>query len=375
MPRGLTQIKVESLVQKGEGLGHTRDGKVVFVSGALGGETVLARITEQKRDFSRAVAEQILKPSPDRVVPVCPYYGICGGCDLMHLSAPAQIREKQRIVTDTLLRFRAIDPDGGTVIEPPATGSELGYRTRVRLRIAKAGDNLRAGFSGRSSNDFVPVEHCPVLDPQLDALLRQPESLLPFARDGQVPVCLGDEGPLLGDGTGHVTILGRRLPLSNGSFFQSNLSLLPEMIEYVVSNVTGVKVMDLYSGIGVFSAFVEDRFETLAVERDRRCLNLARSHLKRTRFFTDSVEDFSLPSGYDTVIVDPPRVGLDPKVPAMLARSGARKIIYVSCDSVTMARDVSRLRSLGYRLGKVRLFDFYPQTHHVETVVLMLKCN
>lgn len=371
MPPGLTQIKVESLVQKGEGLGHTRDGKVVFVSGALGGETVLARITEQKRDFSRAVVEQILKPSPDRVEPVCPYYGICGGCDLMHLSAQAQIREKQRIVTETLVRFRAIDPDGGTVIEPPVTGAELGYRTRVRLRLEKTDGGLKAGFSGRNSNDFVAIDHCPVLDPALDALLGEPERLLPYVRDGEVPVCMGDDGPLLGDGTGHVTIRGRRLPLSNGSFFQSNLSLLPEMIEHVVANVTGPRVMDLYSGIGVFSAFVEDRFETLAVERDRRCLSLAKSHLKKTRFFTDSVEDFNLPSGYDTIIVDPPRVGLDPKVPAMLARSGAKKIIYVSCDSVTMARDCRRLRELGYSLSSLRLFEFYPQTSHVETVVLM----
>jgi 23S rRNA (uracil1939-C5)-methyltransferase len=159
-------------------------------------------------------------------------------------------------------------------------------------------------------------------------------------------------------------------------FFQSNLGLLPSMIDYVVSLVQGPSVMDLYSGVGTFSAYLEDRFDVTAVEINKHCLSLAKKHLKKTSFFTSPVERWNpKTSRVDTVIVDPPRVGLDKAVPQMIASWNPSRIVYVSCYAPTLHRDAKRLEELGYRLESVKMFDFYPQTPHLECVVLMSRCK
>ena len=143
--------------------------------------------------------------------------------------------------------------------------------------------------------------------------------------------------------------------MSNRVFFQSNLILLPQLIDYVVSLTEGPGVMDLYSGVGTFSAYLEDRFEVTAVEINKFCLSLAKSHLKNTRFFTSPVEKWNpKEKKVDTVIVDPPRVGLDKKVPDMIASWNPRCIVYVSCYPPTMHRDVQRLSQLGYKAESLK---------------------
>ena len=175
---------------------------------------------------------------------------------------------------------------------------------------------------------------------------------------------------------GWFTLGDRWLPVTTDVFFQSNLILLPSLVDYVVSQVRGPSVMDLYSGVGTFSAFLEDKYDVTAVEINKHCLSLARKHLKNTSFFTSPVEKWNPKvSSVDTVIVDPPRVGLDKAVPQMIASWKPSRIIYVSCYAPTLHRDVKRLEELGYRAESLRMFDFYASTPHVETVVLMSKCN
>lgn len=373
------QVRIEDLVQRGEGLGRGPDGRLVFVSGALPGELAEVSVTKDRKDFLMGKAVGITDPSPDRVQPVCRFYGTCGGCNLMHLSYEAQVKAKCKVFLDTLRKFRLLEDNPLFRLEAPVTGKPLGYRTRVRFALQEG----RAGFLGAESRRFVPIDHCPVLDERIDSVLADPQGLMTARgsmsarglRRGSDPevqqagVCLCDDGPLLGEHQrGSVTILGRSIPLANDVFFQSNLSLLPEMISYVVSNVKGKRVMDLYSGIGLFSAFLEDNHEILAVERDPKCLEIASSHLRRCAFFTGSVEDFKFTGSHDTIIADPPRIGLDSKVPSRLGKLGAQRIIYVSCDSVTFARDAQRLREEGYALSSSKIFDFYPQTSHMESV-------
>ena len=130
--------------------------------------------------------------------------------------------------------------------------------------------------------------------------------------------------------------------------------------------------MDLYSGVGTFSAFLEEKYDVTAVEINKHCLSLARMHLKNTRFFTSPVEKWNpRVSSVDTVIVDPPRVGLDKAVPGMIASWNPSRIIYVSCYAPTLHRDVKSLEELGYKPVSLRMFDFYASTPHTETVVLM----
>ncbi len=266
----------------------------------------------------------------------------------------------------------------GVQILPSVCSPPFGYRSRARFRYSKEG----LSFYEKKTNTPVVIRECPVLDSKLNALLARPPRLnLWELPDGELSCISTDDGVVFGDSIGWVTISAktgtRRLPVSGDVFFQSNRVILPELIDFVVENTTGPRVMDLYSGVGTFSAFLEDAFSVVAVEREKKCLSLARRHLKNTTFYTSAVEKWNprLESGraVDTVIVDPPRVGLESRVPSLLASWSPSRIIYVSCYLPTLLRDVKRLIRLGYSVSLARLFDFYPNTPHMETVVLMSK--
>lgn len=294
----------------------------------------------------------------------CPLAGICGGCSQLGVPYEQQVKEKN----DSLVKvISAIEPTA--IVEDPVTGPEFGYRSRARFRYSKQG----LSFFEEKSNTPVLLKHCPVLDEQLNDFIANPPKLNVWELDdGQLSCFSTDKRVTFGTEMGWVTVKDKRLPVSGDVFFQSNLILLPKMIDYVVSNVEGENVMDLYSGVGTFSAFLEDSHKVTAVEINKKCLAMAKQHLKSTKFFTSPVERWNpKKTSVDTVIVDPPRVGLDKNVPSMIASWQPKTIVYVSCYLPTQSRDLNRFKELGYTIQKARLFDFYPQTSHVETVVLM----
>ena len=229
------------------------------------------------------------------------------------------------------------------------------------------------GFCAESSNTSIGIKNCPIADKALNDLISNPPRLNTWElKDSELSCISTDDGVLYDDRTGWITVGDRRLPVSNKVFFQSNPFLLPRLIDHVISLTEGPDVMDLYSGVGTFSAFLEDRFNVTAVEINKYCLSLAKSHLKRTQFFTSPVEKWNPKARkVDTVIVDPPRVGLDRKVPEMIASWNPKRIIYVSCFAPTLHRDCQRLEQFGYEVESIRMYDFYPQTPHVETVVIL----
>ncbi len=358
-------VKAEKFAQGGRSVGHLDDGRIVFIDGLFPDEEAEIEIIEEKKDYCIAKPLSIVVKSPDRRASICPFSEQCGGCQWMELDYPAQLKAKQQIVSEL---FSDIE---NLVIEEPVTGPEFGYRSRARFQYTIRNGKASLGFCAESSNRSVQIDHCPVVDESLNNLIKNPPRLNAWELKNQELSCITtDDGVLYDEGTGWVTVGKRRLPVSNRVFFQSNLALLPELIDYVVSLTEGPKVMDLYSGIGTFSAYLEDRFDVTAVEINKFCLSLARSHLKHTSFFTSPVEKWNPRSReVDTVIVDPPRVGLDRAVPQMIASWNPRRIVYVSCYAPTMHRDIKRLEELGYKVETLKLFDFYPQTPHVETVV------
>lgn len=309
---------------------------------------------------------------------ICPYFGKCGGCSCLDIPYSEQIIKKQDFVESLL---KKVEPS--IVFDPLVSGPELGYRSRARFRYSKEG----LSFYESRSNTPVVLKSCPVLDEQLNAFIMDPPKLnLWELEDGQLSCFSCDKKVLYGSAMGWVNIstesgLSRNLPVSSDVFFQSNLYLLPSLIDYVVSltgEVTedGAPVMDLYAGVGTFSAFLEERFRVTAVEINKKCLSLARQHLKKTQFFTSPVERWNAGARHvDTVIVDPPRVGLDKKVPSMISNWKPKSIIYVSCYAQTLARDLERFKELGYKAIRARVFDFYPQTAHTECVVMMSRCK
>jgi 23S rRNA (uracil1939-C5)-methyltransferase len=385
------RLEIEKMVSKGEGLAR-HEGKTVFVEGALPGETVLAEETTQKSDFSRAVTVEVIAPSEHRSVPACPHYGVCGGCDMQHASTESQVQFKQEFVKENLKRIGSIDiddPEADIELLEAVTGEGWGYRSRVRFHVDL--ENERCGFLGRGSKDLVDIHHCPILCDPLNRLLDEKRPLLlkaaamrkategwqskkPFV---EVPAFAGDTKVSLSATEVSVVVEGKTLWADSNVFFQSNRQLLPAMTTFVAEHTVGDTVVDLYAGVGTFSAFVEREGRTVyAVERNKRCIDLAKKNLAYTEFVGQTAEHWSRMHKdikVDTVIVDPPRTGLEASVVKTIGSWEPQAIVYISCDSVTLARDCKRFSEQGYRVKTVQVFDLYPQTSHVETACLLVR--
>ncbi len=385
------RLEIEKMVSKGEALAR-HEGKTIFVNGALPNETVLAEVTTQKSDFSRAETKEVIVASPHRTIPECPHYGVCGGCDLQYATTESQAWFKEEIVKENLKRIGSVDVDSlesDITVLPVAYGNGWGYRSRVRFHVDL--ENERCGFLGRQSNDLVDIHHCPILCDSLNRLLNEKRPLLlkaaamRRANEGwqrskpfiEVPAFAGDTKVSLSSTEVSVTINDKTLWADSDVFFQSNRALLPNMLSFVTEHTVGTTIVDLYAGVGIFSAFVEDdRRTVIAVERNKRCLDLAKRNVKQTEFVTQTTEHWSrMYKGkqVDTVILDPPRTGLEGSVIKRIGSWQPQAIIYISCDSVTLARDCKRFAEQGYRVKTIQVFDLYPQTSHVETACLLIR--
>jgi 23S rRNA (uracil1939-C5)-methyltransferase len=393
------ELTIEKMVPGGEGLAR-REGKVIFVAGALTGERLKVRLTGSKKDYARGEIAEILAPSPERITPPCPVAGRCGGCDWQHLAYPEQLRQKVALAEDALRRVGGIAWPG-LAIEP---GKPWGYRNRVQFHRSPDG---RLGFLGRGSHEVIPVSACPVSDPALNALLStdpatpaDPASASP-ATGARFPAATGGPsaeaaGRLLAwghagaaaraDGEIAVEILGKTIRFDNRCFFQSNLGMLEKLIPHVLEGLPdrhgeqgggpgGDRALDLYCGVGLFGAFLADRYRSvLAVEENAASLAHARGNIPGTSHaflegrLEDLVQQGRLGDVPDLVLVDPPRPGLDQAVRDWLAETRPPRLVYVSCNPVTLARDLKSLLAAGFTLTSLRLFDFYPQTAHVEAV-------
>ncbi len=373
-------LRVEKLVNNALGLAHI-DSRVVLISGVLPGEIVEVKNVREEKGTLLADADSILERSPIRTDPICPYYGVCGGCDFQIVSEKDSARLKEDIVKDNIQRIAK--PQELPLFDSPVYGSISEYRVRARFHVDLK--TKRQGFLASRSNSIVEVKSCPLLKRDLSALLDNKDSALfkaarsamfenRMSRTGfaEVPAFAGDNEITLSDKAVPITVGDIRYFVSSRVFFQSNPMLLKELLSYVKENAIGDEIMDLYSGVGTFSAAFENSGKRVwAVERDRNCLLLSKRNAPSATSFTSDVALWGKRMGRHvaTVIVDPPRTGLGDGVAKMISSWNAERIIYVSCNSVTLARDLSLFE--GYRVDKVKVFDFYPGISHIETVVLM----
>lgn len=363
------ELTVDKMVTKGEALAR-HDGKVIFIPGAIPGERILVELTEEKGDFSRARIVDILEPSKERITPKCPFYGRCGGCDFQFIDNATQVAYKEMIAQENLERIGKIDLSQieflGSVVK-----SEWGYRNRVRFHTQ---DN-KVGFLGRQSNKLVPIDHCLVLSDQLNLYLGERRKEVLKQKSGSVNALAGKSEVTFTRRPVALTVGDKTLYCDAKAFFQSNHYILPELVAYVKEMVRGERILDLYSGVGTFATFLEgEGRQIIAVERDRRCLELAKRNLRETQFVPLPLEMWvkreNLPQ-VDTIVVDPPREGLEREVLNILTTLGAERIVYVSCDSVTLSRDLRLFATKGYQVTSIKMFDMYPQTSHVECVALL----
>lgn len=379
------QVIIEKLTQGAIGLAHLQNGKILFIPGTLPGEEVLVKHYSQKKGYFLCEEFDIIKESDKRRISSCPYSSICGGCDFDFVSNKDSAYFKEEIVKDNLLRISKLEELPHFL--PPAYTDEESYRARARIHVSLK--DRKAGFLKKDSNELIPITSCPRLEKKLnedvflsDEFLKRYRGLM-FQKGINKKTGLAELSLFCGNDRISVeseevirSVDNIKYHVSANVFFQSNLFVLPKLFEFVRENVVGNKIMDLYSGVGTFSALFEGSGKSIiAVERQKECLRLSEKNAPSAKSITDDVFKFAskTKTKVDTVIVDPPRTGLDKGVPELIMSFDPERIIYVSCDSVTLSRDLPMFK--GYKPVLARVFDFYPGSSHVETVVLMSKVN
>lgn len=401
-------LQLTSMAHGGAALGR-HEGKVVFVPYGLPGETVRAEIVEDHDRYAHARLLEVLEPSPDRVPPPCPLFGPtgCGGCQWQHIAYEAQVRLKADIVADQLTRIgRLTDPPVEPTLPDP-TG--WAYRNQARFHPAPEGG---LGFRAAASRRVVPVEECPILHPLLADLydvldLDLPglsaltlragtvtgERMLVFETEGDEPPSLLLDLPvscvlLLSDGTAvnligqnHLTeaVAGHTYRVSAPSFFQANTEQAAQLVSLVMEYLDlqgGEIVLDGYCGVGLFTVPLAEKAGLVtAVETHPSAVEDLLQNtagMENVEVVEGPVEAVlaNLEEPLDTALVDPPRTGLTREAREGLIAARPRRIVYVSCDPATLARDGRRLTEAGYRLIQAKPVDMFPQTYHIETVSL-----
>jgi 23S rRNA (uracil1939-C5)-methyltransferase len=416
------RVQIESVAFKGYGVARI-DGKVVFVPYTVTGDEAWIEMTKEKKRYSTAKLIQVLKPSPGRVTPPCPYFGTCGGCQWQHIDYSIQVEQKKKILGETLKRL------GGIEEIPPISvfSSPQPYDYRVRVQLKVRGKAM--GYYQERSYRIVDIERClishPLVNQTIQSLREDLDSLSPL--EGVEINVSPEEGrgvllfhprsddpevepfakeflrsqPILkgiaiaqkvgyhriGDPTLNFTIPlnpskgkgGFKLRISPGSFSQVNPEQNQRLVQTVLQfSEVGAenRVLDLYAGAGNLTLpLAMEAGEVLGIEENKMAFedaqfNLVRSGIKNCHFIHGGVEDvFSdwKRERPDLIVLDPPRTGCK-TILDQAVRLEPRKIIYVSCEPTTFARDLRLFSERGYSLEGLRLIDMFPQTYHMEVV-------
>ncbi len=398
------EVDLTTLVYGGDAMGRLPDGRAVFVPFALPGEKVRLHLIEQKRGFAKAELLEVIEPSPKRILPRCLHFGICGGCDYQQLSYEDQLQAKTDILRDQLERIAKIEnPPIQPMVGSP---SPWYYRNTIQFHLTPDGKlgyyeaDIPRVFAihechlpEAAINDTWPrleVEPVPGLERvelRADAsgeVMMVLESSTPETPEFEVDlplsaVHLSPEGPVVMAGDDHIVqeVLGRPFYVSAPSFFQVNTPMAEAMVQHLLENLDlspEMALMDLYSGVGLFSAFLAPKVGRLvAVEVSPYAVQDFATNLQEfdnVEIYEGPAEDVlpALDAKPDIVVVDPPRAGLERAALDALVKMAPETLAYISCDQATLARDAKRLIQAGYRLEKITPFDLFPQTYHIESI-------
>ncbi|MEC5344476.1 23S rRNA (uracil(1939)-C(5))-methyltransferase RlmD [Brenneria populi] len=424
--RQIITVAVDSLDPFGQGVAR-HQGKTIFVAGALPGEQAEVQLTDEKRQFAHAKLKHLLTRSPQRVAPRCPHFNVCGGCQQQHADIALQQRSKSSALLHLMARETGVSAPAGD----PICGPAYAYRRRARLALyyqAKR-QRLLMGYRQAGSHDLVDIRACPILRPELEALLAPLRdclgSLQAVRRLGHVELVLADNGPLLvlrhldplsaadrralcDFAQRHAVsvyqaedaqslsrlhgvepvyrIAGLTLAFSPRDFIQVNDAVNQQMVGQALAWLDVQpedRILDLFCGMGNFTLPLAQRaagvvgVEGVAALVEKGRENARHNALENVTFFHQNLEDDVTrqpwaAQGFDKILLDPARAGAA-GVMAQIVRLSPRRVVYVSCNPTTLARDSKILLEAGYRLANVTMLDMFPHTGHLESMALFLR--
>ncbi|MEA3544742.1 MAG: 23S rRNA (uracil(1939)-C(5))-methyltransferase RlmD [Thermodesulfobacteriota bacterium] len=422
----LSPLTVETMVNGGAGLAR-HEGRVVFISHAAVGDIVSCRVTKVKKHFLEAEIGEILQSAPERRQSICPVAGDCGGCQWQHLPYPEQLHWKETLFRESLTRQCGVDP--AKILPIVAATDEWNYRSRVQIKCCNTSAGFVTGFYRPKSHFVVAIEQCPIIAPELNTLLGHLRNIInrtAYARDiPQIDLAIDDNNKcsavihysgrkssslaellstgnlaadlliklesksklmiIRGDGVLQLSVDDPPIKLiyATGRFAQINLEQNRALVNMVLNlaELTGCEqVLDLYCGMGNFSLPLARRArQVVGIEESTISIEMARKNgqqnqIDHVEFYSQLAEGalvrFAQQNRVDLILLDPPRSGALSTMKELL-KTPVNKVIYVSCDPQTLARDLKLLVNGGYRLVSSQPIDMFPQTHHCESVTLL----
>lgn len=381
------------------------DNKSVFIPYAIPGETLSINIVQHKNDYDNAEIVEIVKTSEHRVTPPCKYYGLCGGCNMMHIDTDYQRELRKQMLTDTFAQFKIDVSDKIEIIKD----NDFNYRSRFQF--------TDGGLSQKNTNNIINIDNCLCADKNINNFLTSTDfSKRPKGRvhifgsdkidsdkkikievnnqpDRNAGVKLKGKGKIKKIKENHyfsgtilspenqitVKLNNKNITFDVRGFFQSNLAVFEKVLKLICDTLPdGNSVLDMYSGCGSISAFLADKFKQVTlVEHNRDAIVFAEQNMAGTNHTSFGLSGAAwvkncastLPP-FDACVVDPPRSGMEKEVLDYLCKSKIPFIRSLSCDPVTHARDAEKLIKAGYKLEKIYLLDFYPHTSHIESLAI-----
>jgi len=396
-------VILKSLMPAYGGYTIARDEKVILIKGAIPGEVVEAAIEEKKKDYAIASVTNVIEASEYRIEPGCPVFGICGGCQLQFVSYEKQLMMKDEIILDSLKRISGMEIS----LEPVFSDLLWNYRHRAQFKISRNGE---IGLFRESSRDVVTFQSCPLMEQEINTLLKKMKETDCTRNISEIHISAGDsavvflkgryydrvllsdayremgfsgvmfdDGNRTGKGYTNFDLNGMRYTVGPRTFFQAHWSLNKKVVDFVVQQLlplNGKRVLDLYAGAGNFSlAFAAHADEVVAVEENPFAVgdgirNMELNNLKNCTFVRAPAEKYKMRNKFDILMLDPPRPGLTADMISKILANPADTVIYISCNPATLARDLKKLHEK-YEIKAIRQIDFFPNTYHIETITFL----
>lgn len=373
------RVTIEKLVYGGAGLARTDSG-VVFVPRTAPGDVVEVELVERKSDYAVARVTSLLEASPDRQAPSCPNYETAGCCHWQHIRYARQLQIKESILRETLQRTGRLTFDRPI---PVISGPDRHYRLRASFHVYRR----KLGFVGERSHRVTPIDSCEALAEDLNAFIPEGNRTLAAPEMADVREVHAVSGPpvlaafgrrRVGQGPARVQVGEWTFDLDPLAFFQTNRYLLGDFLQQVLTEAQGARhVLDLFCGSGFFSIpLARQAAQVLGVEASRTAVKQARLNARLNKIANIEIHEGGVEDALraspdvrpDLIVMNPPRAGAGREVAEMVARLGAERVVYVSCNPSTFAREAPVVIAQGYTLRNITMVDQFPNTYHIEMV-------